>query len=355
MGYNNTSVQGISSNSTNLLNITLPEYDAAKLQYQQIRQISYGYILPTILALGILGNCINIAVFSQRRLWLTQDVMEKSAMIGLLSLAVADLLFCIVGFPSAFVKVRRYIGPDEYSYSAAIALYYTTYRSNMLNIFVFMSTRFIIILSVERYFAIVHPFRAKRVISVQRTLLMKVIVVTVSIVINIPDFLRYNIRHIECESQISKDCLFIEPNPLLYGNTLAVVYSIIWHCLGTFVPLITLTFCNVCLLMEIYKSVSHTKKIGRSKHHQDPRPITVILVLIVFMFLLLVCPSMLLTFLTECVLQSPTVIVQNYRIALIITNLSQALNFAGNFLLYCAFSPKFRILFLHSPMKLTPD
>ena len=71
-----------------------------------VLQVAYGSVMPVILALGIVGNVINIAIFSLRMRAPRLDVMEKAATAGLISLAIADLLFCIIGFPSAFVESR---------------------------------------------------------------------------------------------------------------------------------------------------------------------------------------------------------------------------------------------------------
>ena len=325
-------------------NFTFPSgpisMDYHQMAYWKIRQIAYGYILPTLLAMGIVGNIINVAVFSQRSLWVQQDVMEKSAMIGLVSLAMADLMFCVIGFPSVFVEGKSMIGPGEKTNAAVIALYYTTYRGSILNIFVFMSTWFIVTLSVERYIAIAHPFQAKNFIRVGRTLLIKLIVIMASVVINIPDFLRYNIRYDPCLIPDCEGCYFAKLNPFMHKTNFSHAYSIVWHTVGTFLPLVMLTFCNVRLLMEIYKSTSHDKNTGASQS-RDPTKITVILISIVTLFFVLVCPSMILSFLAECVLGS-TGDIQYFQIAVVITNLGQALNFSFNFILYCAVSPKFR-------------
>jgi hypothetical protein len=157
--------------------------------------VAYGIVMPLILALGIVGNIINIIVFSQKGLRMRLDVMEQSATAGLVSLAVADLLFCIIGFPSAFVEPRHNTSPEETSSGTLLALYYTTYRAALINIFLFMSTWFIITLSLERYVAIAHPFHARAFIRVRRTIAIKVIfMVLISMIINIPDFLHYQIK-----------------------------------------------------------------------------------------------------------------------------------------------------------------
>jgi hypothetical protein len=94
--------------------------------------------------------------------------------------------------------------------------------------------------------------------------------------------------------------------------------------------------------MEIYRSTSRDHDMsGGGVEARDPTKITFILVMIVTLFLVLVCPSMILSFLKDCVIHTYSN-VHHYQIAVVMTNLTQALNFSINFLLYCAVSPKFR-------------
>jgi cholecystokinin A receptor len=50
---------------------------------------------PTICSFGIVGNLLNLLVLTRKRLQCSMDRMEKSAHVGLVSLAVSDLMFCL--------------------------------------------------------------------------------------------------------------------------------------------------------------------------------------------------------------------------------------------------------------------
>ena len=164
--------------------------------------------------------------------------------------------------------------------------------------------------------------------------------IVIAVLINIPDFLRSTITHDACNID-DCNCYFVTPNPYLRNSVFSFTYSIFWHILGTFIPLIILTFCNIRLLMEIYKSAASDRGLTGSARSRDPTKITVILILIVTLFFVLVCPSMILSFIAECVLDSQTDI-QYFQIAVVLSNVTQAVNFSINFILYCAVSPKFR-------------
>ena len=56
-------------------------------------------VMPTISAVGIVGNLISIAVLTRRRLLSTMQHLERSVTHGLTALAVSDLLFCVAVLP----------------------------------------------------------------------------------------------------------------------------------------------------------------------------------------------------------------------------------------------------------------
>jgi hypothetical protein len=50
---------------------------------------------PLICTFGIGGNLLNLLVLTRKRLQCSMDRMEKSAHVGLVALALSDLLFCL--------------------------------------------------------------------------------------------------------------------------------------------------------------------------------------------------------------------------------------------------------------------
>ena len=70
--------------------------------------------------------------------------------------------------------------------------------------------------------------------------------------------------------------------------------------------------------------------------------ITVMLISVVCLYLILVCPSTVLSLLVDYIMQQSHATLKGYRIAMIITNLAQAMFFSMNFGLYCSISKPFR-------------
>lgn len=72
-------------------NKTGPERSLRVAEYLVKRMVE-----PSICAFGIVGNLLNLIVLTRKRLQCSMDRMEKSAHVGLVALAVSDLLFCLV-------------------------------------------------------------------------------------------------------------------------------------------------------------------------------------------------------------------------------------------------------------------
>ena len=82
-----------------LINETVEEFSAL----HEAQSIIRNYITPTICILGFLGNAFNIIVLSRLRLLRNDGARDSGTNLGLLVLAVSDMLFCLSMFPRCFV------------------------------------------------------------------------------------------------------------------------------------------------------------------------------------------------------------------------------------------------------------
>ena len=330
--------------SSGSANFTLLPADQNRTYHQTVIEAlkygTYDIALPIVFVLGIVANILNIMIFVKGRFRHTLDEIERCAATGLIALAISDLLFCAVGLPAPFLSRHTRSGGHALQ---LIALYYKTYKTPLVNLFLFSSTWLIVAISVERYLAVCHPIRARWRIRVWKTAIVDVVVFVVSVLVNIPGFFKYELKKTPC--QLNCQCYFVAFTSLYANKTYREAYKILWVTLGTFIPLVLMAFCNARLVMEIYRS--RTLDI---KHRPTNPPdryctsrITLILVSIVFLYFILVCPSTALGFLGETVLnfQSENAYF-GYQVAIVIFNLSQAVYFAMNFALYCSMSRPFR-------------
>lgn len=309
-----------------------------QILYHQISYVSRHFLLPVIFGCGIIGNTLNIFIFTRRKFRHTLDDIEKSATTGLVALALSDFFFCFFGFPEAFIALG--LSGNSDSTLEVIALYYKCYKQTLMNIFLFSSTWLVVVISIERYVAVVYPLRARWMVRVKRTIIIDTMVYVISGLFNIPGFLKYQVvkLHSPCANGTVTYALQLT---YIYASSSFIkrFYQILWTVFGTFLPLAILTICNIRLLVEVYKS---RQRYSADQRRYSTSKITFILIAVILLYLVLVCPSMLLAFFSSIVDGNDSAYLYRYRIAVKITNVAQALNFATNFLLYCVISKPFR-------------
>ena len=313
-----------------------------KEMYEKVYHILYGYGLPTICACGFLGNVLILIVLGQTRLRHSFRQTELSANIGLIALAVADLLFCFTAFPSTFLPKTMVFK------SKGFLLYYGCYCAAVINIFIMTSTWITVTMATERYLAICHPLKSRKIISFQRTKAVIIIVYISSAVFNVPVFWRNTIVKKGHSNETEYHVL-----PYQVNANFDHAYRASWAIFGNFLPLIILLFCNTALMRQIHKSHALRKKMNESitkrskKQHQHQEAnyrITITLIAIVVMFFILVAPSELVKHVIY--LSGGNSLANNYTYQTIeiITNIMQTVNFSANFILYCIVNPSFRKL-----------
>ena len=302
---------------------------------KQIQYLCDEVINPIILFFGVIGNAASVAVLRRKRLRHSIDEVEQSATSGLVCLALSDTAFCAIGL-IAVLMPSQYTTLQDSTTWALISMYYTNFKAPLLNIFMLTSTWMIIVTSIGRYMAIADPFNAKFLVSVKHKYILPAAIFFISLLINFPQFMFFRIVHGSCYDGCY--CYFRVPG-LFHNSTW---YHIIWHIIGTLIPLVILIYCNCRLLYQVYRS------LHGSPHRYSTSKITVILVSIITLFLVLVCPSMILTFLSNVTQHRDDVAIYRLRIAVSITNTLQSLNFAINFVLYSCISKQFRQMLLQT-------
>ena len=278
------------------------------------------YIIPAILCMGILGNGLCVLGLRSARLRHRLSPVEQRATSGLLCLAISDMAFCFIG-------ALTIIFPPYYSSNwissnvRIIAFYYDNYRATMLSVFLLSSTWLTVIISLLRIRGLKsYKFKHKQA---YRWIYGSVFII--SGVITVPQFLNIVIKYGPC----FPDCYCFYRVP---GFPHFIWYHVIWHIYGTILPCGLLIYANCKLIHKMNKNLS-----SNSQRHSTSK-ITLILVLMISLFMLLVLPSMIVTFVLSFAFYQSECI----RIAVTVTNLLQAIHFACHFVLYVAISRQFR-------------
>jgi hypothetical protein len=355
-----------------------------------VESFVYTKLVPTVCAFGIAGNVLNLIVLSRKSLTYTMERMEKSAHCGLMALAVSDLLFCVVTLPNAFYGIARINGSGSFIHeSFDFRLVYKLYGNAVVNTFVLSSTWLTVTMAASRYLAICHPLRARQFIGKRFAVASLASVFVVCLLFNLPRLFREEPRTIvknydtltgNGTSPSSTVVYFVYPGPLRRNRKFEQVYDWMYFVLGIVLPLITLVFCNAHLCAALRRSLRMRKESGssgatrfsfrsksvggtsatettttiakngsllcrgsirRCRGERAAVRLTMTLVIIVVMYVTLFVPAELFNFFTDHV-NGCRSRVTVYNTALAFGNLLQAVNFAVNFVLYCAVNTHFR-------------
>ena len=297
--------------------------------------------LPIVSIFGFVGNILNLIILTRKRLRSTMDRLEKSAHMGLIALAVSDMMFCLTVFPNGFMPKAMFFETKEF------IMYYKMFCNAFLNIFLMSSTWLTVVMATGRYLAICHPFHARGMIDLKGTRIAIITVFVLSVVFNIPYFFRYQMTYGFCVPIYSSTCYCyaISVHSLFKNPYFKTIYEIIWATIGVFIPLFILFITNICLIRTLQKSSRMRRLYGRSQNSiESENRFTPTLISIIVLFFILVCPSEFLKFQTDKTKLNLSQYTA-YIIAKEITNFLQCVNFAINFVLYCAINVYFRQTF----------
>ena len=309
------------------------DYDIAQLAwFIKAESIIDVYITRWICAFGILGNIINLLILTRRSVSAHMSELEKSLHVGLIALAMSDLLYCICSFPEAIKAYKRYNGPGMNFW-----VMYDAYGYAFINCFLLSSSWLIVAMAVCRYLIAYHPLRAHHYLS---TAVSRTIIITVfclSILFSLPRFWMQKIESVPCEEG---GRLYFVMNAYMKRNeTARLLYMWLNFILGILSPLLVLMYCNVFLVKALVASSTSRQQHASPKGRETMYVATLTLCIIVILYIVLVGPAELVTFWAPFVSHGNAV---RYGLAVKICNTLQMLNFAINFLLYCVVNTHFR-------------
>jgi len=347
----------------------------AMTSYTLVEMYLYTVVIPLICLIGIVGNTINLVVLTSIVRNKPMDRMERSATVGLLALAVSDLFFCAAVIPLAFV--------DDVVISNLLtfALVYRVYHPAIISTFITSSTWLTVVMAVSRYLAICHPLKARIIIGMRFAAGSTAVAFLFSILLNIPRFLQSAIACVDSDNSIN---YFPVPGLLQRHGAVNQTYYALYLVVGIVLPLAVLAYSNFFLIRAIRNSRRMRRQFQRrgredaevdaghrrGQHQSDTtNAITLTLTVIVIMYAVLVSPAEISNIFTQMIdtyleqqrttntkdvdestvqsddedkQQAASLHPDSYNIAVAIANTLQTMNFACNFILYCAVNVHFR-------------
>ncbi|KAK2152688.1 hypothetical protein LSH36_321g03019 [Paralvinella palmiformis] len=314
--------------STNLESTNASEADmSSQPPYAWIEDILYSKVIVAMCFIGLFGNMLNLILLLHRELKHISGRMEKFAYSGLLALALSNMLFCLTTIPYGFVEDN-----DIWTYFS-FDLVFHTYNNAIINIFILASTWLTVTLAIGRYMAVCHPLHARAFLGMTCARRSIIAVFFVCVLINIPRFFTYDIVSAQC---LDGSTIYLKYNGYMKLNeTFYLTFNWSYFVFGVVVPLAVLAFCNSYLIYALRMSRQTQNRIRATKVKETSNKTTLILIVIIVMYIVLVSPAEIINFIRQKVLTDRD-LTDVYNLAVAVVNSLQALNFAFDFIPYCA-------------------
>ena len=303
-------------------------------KYKTMYDIINRYLTPVLCAFGFLGNIINVIVLSNRRFRMLHNGCESGSRVGLIVLALSDMLFCVVLFPRAFLYTAKSLFTHRDFW-----LFYQVYGTGLVTTFILSSTWITVALATLRYLAICHPFHLRRVDGNKCAKIVYSVVFLISALLNIPSFFMFKVVVFELADQ---SVYLIDIGYMDHRHMPGKIFQVFRLLLFLLLPLAILVFCNISLICALFKSQKIRQQFNVPTHQSKTRNrITLMLIIIAASFVILVLPSEVMDFCREIVTMDYAR-TEVFLLMRTLANLLQLINFSCNFLIYCLFNLHFR-------------
>ncbi|KAK3595495.1 hypothetical protein CHS0354_021592 [Potamilus streckersoni] len=300
------------------------------------------YILVILLA--VLGNVLVIWT-----VWRNSH-MHTVTNYYIVNLAISDLLVSTLVNP---LKLLEYTGDCRWQIFKADEL--CGFLSYLLPIFVFASILTLVAISLERYYAIVHPLSAMRINSKSRT--RKIIALTwlIPMIVAFPFVFSQSYAFtIDSEygslsRQICND-RFDEIDVLMYGTNRRGQFRkgyflFLFFVLYLLPVIIILTTCLriACSLLQpiVMENTIIGRKESSRRHEENKRKVARMIIVVAFAFILSWSPQYVVSVISQ--LQTRSFLREsNFLFTMLMTHLCGFINSCINPFIYTAMSDKFR-------------
>ncbi|XP_039192087.1 C-C chemokine receptor type 5-like isoform X1 [Crotalus tigris] len=224
-------------NETNEVTATT-EYDysnAVTPCHAQAAEMFDSSVLPILYSLvfifGFLGNMLVVLILIKYKKF------KSMTDIYLLNLAISDLLFIFS------IPVRIYSKVDEWVFGDAMC----KINSGIYFLSFYSGSFFIILLTIDRYLAIVYAVFALKARTVFYGIITSIITWGLAILASTPGIVFYGVQ----EEDEKKRCFFNFP-PETY-NRWNVFFTLELNFLGLIFPMIVMIFCYACIINTLLR------------------------------------------------------------------------------------------------------
>lgn len=220
-------------------NMVDPDYT----EFYSTAQFITGLICyPFLCVIGLTGNTLTLVVLSQRNMLTSTNVFLSALAVSDTIKLLNDLLYFLVlillrTHPMAGNRMMGYMYPvSHYIFNEAVCV--TAWLT--------------VSVAVERYIAVCHATRAKVMCTIDRARLVSVLVFTSMSLLAVPSALKYKrITVYDAETNSLKFNIVL--SDLAKNERFNTAYKWIQNMLRAVVPLVTLLFLNVRIIIALRK------------------------------------------------------------------------------------------------------
>ncbi|GFO01462.1 FMRFamide receptor-like [Plakobranchus ocellatus] len=294
--------------------------------YETAQYVCGLIVYPIMCIIGLTGNLLALIVLNHRDMRTSTNVYLSSLAVSDFIKLLNDLLYFII------VAVAQSDKPlsERIMFSMYPVAHY------VFNMSVCVTAWLTVSVAVERYISVCHPARAKQLCTIRRARSVCTCVFVFMSFLAVPSALRYELRTIH-DSVLNVTCSSVVQTALGRNRAFMIPYSWVQNSLRGMIPIFILVYLNVRIINELRKERVKGKKLNSRNR------ITLMLIVVVFMFLVCITPDAIMsTFLGKGYVE------EEYHVKGIreITDSLLAVNSAVSFFLYISMSVIFRNTFI---------
>ncbi|XP_013772144.1 FMRFamide receptor-like [Limulus polyphemus] len=297
-------------------------------------------LVPMILIIGLIGNTVTIVIMTRRR-------MRSSTNNYLAALAIFDMMYliCVFGlslFHYPGIQDPRYV---VYWHIRPFVIMLTDACSNTS---VWLTVTF----TIERYIAVSHPIKGKIYCTESRAKKVIVFVSLICFFLTLPTPFEWTVIEIT-DDETNETTISMDFSDFGNNNLYKTVYYTMTAILFVFIPLFLLAIFNSFLIRSVHLSKIQRNTMTHLRESRDSlqqeNKITVMLIAVVVLFFISQLPTA-----ATLVYTSLHAVPPNTNKEALLQGLGNIFNFlvcinaAGNFVLYCLLSQKYRRTFLQT-------
>ncbi|CAN7939081.1 unnamed protein product [Ixodes hexagonus] len=304
-----------------------------KQQIDTLKFIAYGVVSFVIIALGIVGNLINLVV-------LTRPNLKGVTFVYLTWLATSDLLTLVV----AVFSMLRLHGIQPRTYPAAF--YFAHVEMPLVNALMASSVFIVVAVTIDRYWSVCLPTRYREFHNSRRAKLAIVTAYVAAGLLYVPvafqkspvpvwDKFANRTQYVPCDNiSVSRQPVF-------------KIYLLVKEVIVRVGPVLVVAVLNTTIILTFRQFMRKRQKLMNSTNRDtgkflEEQRLVILLAAIVIMFCVCMTPAAVLTVL----ISDDKELNYGFQLFRAIANDMEMANFAMNFYVYCLCSSEIRDTFL---------